>query len=290
MRYTKDEKLRGHAMVCDSLLEAVEGALTSHKGAYLSMPAFTMPEWIGRTLPSWDAVKKATWEQWDWGAERVEYMLKKIDKSKLPHPVQRRRTGRWNELEGEIDSDRALRGEPELYRIFKRHPSQSPNTIVLTTFVGANCGTRHEDIFWGPAAAISMIDILEEAGYSCEVWSWVQSTGCYSGTKTPDCFTAVKLKEAGDPLNKHNLINGMSAWFFRTIVFGTWFAAWKQGTEKSEPTSWLGHCSEYNAERWLPYIDAVESCQNYAIPQCLSEDAAKRAIDKLLQDVIDKNQ
>jgi hypothetical protein len=66
---------------------------------------------------------------------------------------------------------------------------------------------------------VAAVDLLEQAGYSCEVNMFMRSNGTFR-SEPRGCFQFCPIKEAGTDLNVESLTNSLSAWFFRNVMIG----------------------------------------------------------------------
>lgn len=169
-------------------------------------------------LATWkDVVEKAV-QPWEQGLDVVQEMLHELrDLEQACPPKSVRRKARWSPDDGdEIDIDRVRSGQ-DPWRQTRREQQRGPQTITVVAHVGALCNVSHDDILWRGAAAIVLADLLEKAGYRVELWSASQTTQTYENGE--GSFNAVRLKDAGEPLDISNVVNGIAGWFLRTVVF-----------------------------------------------------------------------
>ncbi len=249
-------------------------------------------EWEGRTFEGgWDEVAKAFAEPWKEGIEKVDKMMEEILASDLEPPKSVRRKNRWDETDGEIDVDRVMVGEPEYMRRAFRSPQNGPRNVAIMCNTGNTGGFTADQIFWRGAAAIAAVDMLEEAGYQCEVWVWNHAMGCFGGssyggnrkgsytssTGGSSFFFSAKLKDCGDPLDRDRLTNALSAWFFRTVIFGMRDVVQSRrfGSGSSYPI--LG--------KWADHIDVTEGITKIEMGAPTNREAAIAAAKKVIEDV-----
>lgn len=176
---------------------------------------------LGRDFHYEKDVVDASSSYWDEGMEIVDRMLTELSASKLPKPASRKRKPRWNEETGdEICLDR-LRSGQSFWREARRELVKGQQTVTIIADFGANSGIAAKDILWRGAAAVTLTYLLEEAGYRIELWGAEYASHVYrDGT---GCIPAICLKRPQDPLNLPPLINAVSGWFFRSIVFASFY-------------------------------------------------------------------
>ncbi len=307
LRIERSPKEGGTFVTTDSLHEAVQ-EVAKHCKVTKGYRGNT-GEWEGRAFGSWDEISKAFLEPWKDGLEKVNNMLDAIRNSGIEPPESVRRRNKWNEMSGEINIDRILMGEPEYMRQGVRRNSSAPRNVAILCNVGNLGGYTADQIFWRGAAAIAAIDLLEEAGYQCEVWCWNHALNCfgYSSSYSPysrkkkygsrgayseeskeklnemhpqggdSFFFCAKLKECGDPVDLDRLTNGLSAWFFRTVIFGMRDVV-KDGAFGSGG-------SQHVIGKWLPKMDVSEGMTKVNVPSVFTEKEAVEAAKQILEDV-----
>ena len=97
-------------------------------------------------------------------------------------------------------------------------------TVTVLTNLDAGCSDGPHSVFWRGAAAIATADILEQAGYMVELIMWCKGLYVYDSPRSEQ-LTILRLKEAGDPLDMQALCCGLSAWYLRVVVFGSFHLA-----------------------------------------------------------------
>ena len=105
--------------------------------------------------------------------------------------------------------------------------------------MGNNAHVNPTDIYWRAAAGIAAVDLLEAAGYSVEVVAWWRSENSYPNKDRDwDCFASIRLKDAGEVLSVESLANGLSGWYFRTVMFAVLRSkvGWTCGLGRTRPT------------------------------------------------------
>jgi hypothetical protein len=243
LRVGKDDELHGVVILGDTALSMVRTARACCEGnrrAASTNAGFGLPRWTGRELADWAALEESFGRPWAEGLATIREFRDELAAANLPTPKTRKRRARWSDTEGEIDPDRVLAGEPAFYRDVKRDDIHGPTTITILCQMGGVCKVAARDLFWRGAAAAALVDILEAAGYSCEVVVWSRADGCYDHGQ-PDVFRSFRLKEAGDPLDLDTLACGLSSWFFRLVMLGVTYAANVVGQTPSDGKGTTNH-------------------------------------------------
>ncbi len=287
MRQTTDSKNGARVFLPESIHEMIQIACdTRGSSSNLHDRYFT-----GRTFDSWEQLREETSKPWREGMELVQQMMDKIKQQVTLTPKDIRRKMRFDEIEGEVDVDRAMRGEYDFYRRPHRQMRVSTRNVALLSNIGNTANYKPAQIFWRGVAATVILDILEEAGYRCELWLYntAQNAFGYSGysswrsrttlrAASSDSFTAVRVKACEDPINLDLTVNAMSAWFFRIILFS--FRA-------SIPGHSVGGCSSQPIlDPYIEHIDLTQGIKNVKVcSTAYSEIAAVVAVNEALEEV-----
>jgi len=223
--------------------------------------------WRGREWANLDAFWASLSEPWADGLEIFERLRSRVD---LPTQTARRRRRRWNEDGGdEVCPDRLNLGSP-YWSGMKRVERHANPIIHLLTDVSTSAGVSHENMLWRGVAAFVIADRLEDAGFSVQLSGFNNVTNGYSdGAAAMQVFT---IKEAHQPLNVGTLLNSISAWFYRTVVFSSFF---KEGLP--QPDYGLG------TPRPLKDEDIADLDGDLVIDGAFSEDDAIRVIEETLE-------
>ena len=154
----------------------------------------------------------------------------------LPIPESIRRRKVWKDDTGDsIDIHRLYAGVPYWRDIAGRQAQGGCPIVTVIANVGSPWHLDPEQIMWRGIAAILITDILEDAGYRVELWAARQGRSQYY-PDYEDLLTATLLKESHGPLVKSLLVSGLSGWYYRTIV---WLSYYDLETHK-EVSSGLG--------------------------------------------------
>lgn len=131
-------------------------------------------DWFGgiRNLDEAAAILE---EGWPAGAARVQELSAEVQ---APEAKSIRRKIAWRDDGDEICSDRVHSGQLETcWRGSRRVPSIGPTLVTLNVNWGGLVGVSSEELFWQGAAACTLADALEEAGYRARItannWSRV---------------------------------------------------------------------------------------------------------------------
>jgi hypothetical protein len=285
MRHFIDKKLGGHVMTYDGVMDLVDSACRANDGKKNNITNNVHPSnsWTGRSFESWQQLKTKMSEPWVEGVKQCREFLDELSTMNLPQPQSRRRKARWHEEDGTIDCDRALAGEAEMYRLVTRQRVRGATNIALLCNLDACYSNSPDAIFLRGAAAIAAADLLEAADYSCEIWLWCKGNSVYKAPHSQQ-FTCARLKECGDPINMDSLVNGLSAWFLRTAVFGSF--ADIPGISNLRG---LGSADSVLGE-WKQHMDISDNCMQLLVPFCTNRGEALNNAIGLLKNVIDANE
>ena len=212
--YDSVSELIDHAMATDEQSKRNRRQLGHGKGLEFFLDHLNF---VGRTFKSVDAIQLAAGDRWGEGLELIESMLDEVRDATLPAPKCRRRRTRFSDIDGaELDYDR-LRSGQDFWRTTYREQSTGPANLTLAVDVAANARITPREIIWRGIVAIVLTEVLESAGYRVELWAYEAATKCY--TDGTDDLIAARLKSLAEPLDRSTLVNAVSGWFFRTIVF-----------------------------------------------------------------------
>ncbi len=208
---------------------------------------------VGEDLQSWDAVQKRTERDWAEGMYTLNQFVERLRKMEIPEIKSHKRKVQFNDHEGdEVDYDRLYSGQA-FYRKSERESVEGSTivTVVIDTTTPAHKDSTN--ILWRGAAAIALTEILEEKGYSVNLWV-VNGTELYEGSSRP-IMTACCLKRCSDPLDSSTLINTVAGWFYRTVTFTLLFTIC--GKQGKKPAMGLGKCHTPSQDE-LDYITPDE--------------------------------
>jgi hypothetical protein len=308
VRHFHDKSLGGHALIFDGPKELVEAARDANRGRnpFKKMGGF---RWPGRNCPVGDWARAAQYlsEPWPEAVAKIKYVVDFIRKMPdLPQPRSVKRKARWSDCEGEVGIDRALKGEPECYRDIRRNPSHAPMNVALLSNLES---TKHwyitnpSGLFYRSMAAIAVADVLEECGYSVEVWIWSRGLGVYP-KPDDEQFLACKVKHAGDLVDYDAMADAMSDWFTTQAIFGVLAAnpevkpvskgngveAALNGFDGFFLDDGTPDWYNYGIDYWVKYLDITEDTQAIPIPLVVgaSAQSAADAAAQVLQRIVEK--
>lgn len=192
---------------------------------------------IGRDFPGlWPEVFVKAREAWPEGEDMLNNALAQLKGIELPIPESIRRRQRWSDLEGdEIEPMKVFNSEPYWRGCNKRQAVGGCPTITVLCNNGTSYDHEPESVIWRGIAAMIITDILEDAGYRVELWAARQGDDVFD-EKPYNQLTATLIKEAHGPLVKPLLVSVVSGWYYRTIVWLSYY-----DLEKNErPSGGLG--------------------------------------------------
>lgn len=194
---------------------------------------------LGERLDNWKAVEKRIDRDWAEGMYILNSYLERIKKIELPAIKSRKRKTTYSATEGdEIDFDRLYAGESEFWKTTSREDTDGPSTVTILIDTTTMANEEVENILWRGAAAIALTKVLEEKGYSVELWV-VNGSKLYRNENT-QVMTACNLKKCSDPLDTSTLINTVAGWFYRTVIFTLLYTICDQ--QGKRPEIGLGRC------------------------------------------------
>ena len=140
-------------------------------------------------------------------------------KGDIPPPKSRSRKGKWDSKTGRVSATRAVAGSRDMFRKTTRQLTTRTQYCTVVCNGANSCMWTPEQIFWRGAGASAAVDLLEAAGYSCEVWVYYNTSGCFESHTTPNGFIACRVKSAGETFDIDTMVTATSGWFFRTVAF-----------------------------------------------------------------------
>jgi hypothetical protein len=233
--------------------------------------------WYGRPIESLDDAIDKAGEVWPAGLELLASMVKELTPLELPKPKCRKRRARWDVDSGdEVDMDR-LRGGQEYWRTMRREEARGPSVLTVACNVGGISYLSADQLIWRGAAAVVLADLLEVAGYRVEFWAMRNGREVYQDGG--DEFSAVCLKRADQPLDMATLVNGISAWLYRSIWFASYFVE-----KRSTPRDSLGRSEPL--EGILPRIrEVVGGGTLVVLDNVWDRDAAVALVKKVIDEL-----
>lgn len=275
-----------HEMITESAKAYKEARHTKFNSMYNRI-AFGNEAWMGRLIHNVDHAAKLADSEWPEGLKMIDSLLDKVRGVEFAKPEAIRRVSSWSEDHGdEVDLDRFRAAQP-YWRTTER--KQRPGPVNKTIVVNScdSMKTQSQAITWRGVAAIVLTELLEEAGYRCDIHCAVSSDDSYTDKHT--YAMSVMVKGSGDPIDRSSLANVMSGWFFRGITLPG--IAIRGGQylypDRSGGVNWIGHWakkityddkaavadtevnSEYTAVAWIKnklkeLTDPPKPIENYA--------------------------
>lgn len=309
MIYTLDKELKGHALQFNGPLDLVKAAAHANspeviekfdlqkrygyqvnhgpqKGQWRGSKCFwpdPSTHYAGRKGKTWDDILGFMTKPWPQARKLVDDVLEACANEKMPTPRSRKRKPRWSDVDGEVDTDRALRGEPEYLRRVQRECRVGPTHIALICNLDCPGNCNSTGVFWRSAAAVAATDILENLGYSVEICMWCRGYAVYE-RPYHNQFVTCRIKDAGDPVNKDSLCDALSSWFTSEGIFAAFAAAGP--THGVWPVS-VGGADTKEPGPWEKYMDVTHGVQKVYVPSCYgSVKDAMECAKKILRIVI----
>lgn len=215
---------------------------------------------------------------WKEGTGTVEKFLAVIRKEiKAPRRISR--VSCWSEDDrGELDADRLIHGEVACFRTKVREVRSGPRDINLLCQLGGHHKLDSADLFWQGAAIIAAVDMLEEAGYACEVWSWSRSSRVYIAAPVQHTFHSCRIKEAGQELDVDSVVKSLAGWWFRIVTMGLERCTnWR--IRKGQGFTWPMDCPHPE------YVDATPDVQTVAVSACYNVISAIHSARQIIEQV-----
>jgi hypothetical protein len=270
VRHFLDEQMKGHALLFDGPLDLVKAAREANEGKLRPFQTNTRVYWPGRKGNTWAEMERFLHEPWPEAMKLISKVVAGIKGTDLPQPKDVRRRPRWSEDDGEVDVDRALHGDPDYMREVKRTMVTGPFHIALVS--NLDLGSSHRcnpsGVFFRSACAIALADMLEDLGYTVEIWTWTRGLNVYP-QPYPHQFLACCPKRAGDPVDFDALCDTMSAWFTVNASFGAFAACPTPPVSKGsavEPNFETTDVAKTGIGKWLKYLDIQDDVVTVPIP------------------------
>lgn len=221
-----------------------------------------------------DALTK-TWKE---GIELVEQTVRDLAEVELPEPKARRRAKVWADDGDEVSIDRLERGQP-CWRSTRRRPMPGSKVVTLCVGVAASAVYKHADLAWRTAAAIAIADLIEPAGFSCDIVAYRYSGRMYEDGR--DSLIVVPVKEASAPLDIGTLVNAMSPWFYRTAFFAS-------GRIGGAVCGGQGRPLKIGGTSMTAYVSG--GSEAYVLDSVVSRETAIEAVRKILSEIETKQE
>lgn len=292
MIYFHDAELKGHVLIFKGPLDLIKAAKEGVKRPGVPQPYKEEPKvnFPGRIGKSWDDLERFLHSVWNEAVTRVQYVQAKVKSEPMPTPKSIRRKGKWNEVEGDIDVDRALHGDPEFYNRKVREKITGPTNICLVCNLDDVRYINPSGLFYRSTAAIAVTDILEELGYQVEIVAWCRGEQVFP---QPDHnqFTVCRIKEAGQTVDITALCDTMSGWFSAEAVFCANCACPTIPVRLGIPKEANEHAKTVKGcgvGPWIKYLDIAENTLAIPVPMVWGSldnavDTAKEVLTNIIE-------
>lgn len=281
MRHFLDTELKGHAIVFDGPLDLLREARRANSGPDPYHGKVNV-NWPGRVATSWDGLHKFLSTPWPEATFMIREIVDAVKSTEMPKPVSIKRRMRWDDADGEVDVDRVMQGETEFYRRGKRQQVFGSSHVALLCNLDTDQhhSTNRTGVFFRSACAIAVADLLEDAGYSVEMWAWCRGDTVYA-KPNHNQFICCRFKEAGDPIDYDACCDTLSHWFTTVAIYGAMAAVERPVT----PIHQQGMHETIGP--WLKYMDVAEGVRRVTVPTVTSSwmdaDAVKSGITNAIK-------
>ncbi len=279
MKYVRDNEESVHVMHFDSvddIVESTEDCLGQKTRTGLQKHRFSVHTygWLGRSIYTWEQVKAACFDPEPDVLESMESIVERLKKHDLPEPKSRRRRRIWSDSSGsEVCSNRWMSGEP-YWRSMQKGMVNGPANVTLLTNLDGSGDDSPEEIAWRGAGAVVIADILEQSGYNVEMLMWNKGDGVFNGNIRGQ-FTTVRMKEFGAFLDIGGIMNVLSGWFLRAVVFNSFNNCPVGNNNLGSVNKRLGKCDKH--------LDIGSDTRVVYMPFVRSEDGAVGAVNQVLR-------
>lgn len=245
-------------------------------GGELSLDSY----FLGREFTSKQELLSAVDLPWPEGMEAVEDYRKRIDEG-TTRAVSVKRKRRFIDDGEDIDVNRYIASDPMYRSTVRRQKNYGNRNIKLICHCGGVSSVSSDEMFIRTAAVVATADILEDAGYSCEIVMYYRSMNVYRTSNYQGIITVIQLKKFGEPINVNNLIVAMSPWLFRSVHFEQ-----RRQYDPRNITFGLGRTT-VGMQLYEEHFD-VGGCEWYEFPYCITVDHAVAAAKELINKIESK--
>lgn len=264
-------KFKNPAEMVESAFEERKNGKTSFYGDHS-----TAGSWTGRRFNGWDDLHAKFYQPWDEGLQTVRGFSESLSTCDLPSPTSIKRKQTWNEDDGDIDVTRYLNQEDNFYRRAFRKKTHGIQIVSIVCCIADNANVSAQAMFWRNAAVVAAVDILEQAGYSCEINAFLHGGRTYPSAPS-DSFICCTVKEAGTDVDIGYLTNCMSSWFCRNVCFTNLYLA-------GMPNRGLGsNRTDYST--YSKFLEVDAGCIPVAMPSVYSKESSLKAIKEIITQV-----
>lgn len=174
-------------------------------------------EFTGKDFSTWEELQEFTKSVWEDGLQELEMFVERLRKTEIRPIKSHKRTVVWGPTGDELDIEKLQAGDPNCWKSYAREKTDGPTSLTIIIDTSTPWHVHSADILWRGAAAIALTHILEEKGYSVELW--VVAGSHLFASKPYPCVQACCLKKTSDPLDAATLVNTVAGWFYRTVTF-----------------------------------------------------------------------
>lgn len=215
---------------------------------------------------------------WPEGSEKALDMARDLE-DLCPPAATRKRVMRWREQGDELDADRLLAGQlDQAWRSTERRVKIGTNTVLTVACSwGVNGSIPPDQLFWSGAAALALTELLENAGYSIDLWA-IDTVAWWKWDRF--AVSAVQIKAPGETVRAGAIAALLShPGIYRTLgLAATAQVPWDVGT---------GFGSAIDIDEILTAMldsDAIEH-PDVVIPKMKNEEQAVAFLRKTITDI-----
>jgi hypothetical protein len=184
-------------------------------------------DFVGRQFADLHEASAAIHQDWPEGSEMIDSLRRELQGIELPQAKLVRRQRCWSADNGDaVDNDR-LRAGQDYWASMTKVACASPRLVNIHVGATAAASRNTRDILWRGAAALVLVEWLQNNGYRVRITAYMLNSELYYTVPGPsNGLVTCVLKQHADPLNISLLVNALSGWCYRT----TWFASKTHGS------------------------------------------------------------
>lgn len=287
MKVIRDPELKCWAFIPDGTFDLVDSTVKANK-ARPWYSAIRDRAWCGHNFQTWDDMAAFMRKPDEATVEDIRQTMEDFrdEIREIPETIKRKRE--WNKIGGNVSVTRAIGGNPNFMYRFHRQKHTGPKNITIVFNSDAFCDMDPKRFRWGGIAVAAVTDLLEDAGYMCEIW--IEEGGkesfAYKDRECRDSYTVFKVKGSSDTLDLDLLGKVFSPWFLRTAIFGAKVAVPENVDCQSLGAVWPNPDEKYMNK----YMDAEIGTIKYRVPFTNSKERAVEVARNLLQQVAQKSE
>jgi hypothetical protein len=280
MKVVRDPELRGYAFLATGPFDLAEATIKANLARTWYNGPINAGYWIGKHFSSWPDVMKALTTPDTQAVEEVHRMMDEFRTEVRELPITIKRKRNWNKTVGNVSVSRAIGGNPNFMYRFNRQKHTGPKNVVIIYNSDAAGGQSPDSFRWGGIACCAIVDLLEDAGYLCEIWVTEGGRASFRDRECPHSFTTAKIKDSGDALDLDLLAKVFSPWYLRTAIFGAKLAVPEEADMQSLGYVWPA------IQPWEDkYMEASIGVIKVRIPFTYSKELALMEARKAIQAV-----